>query len=369
MTAAASIPPRPLNGPRIWLRIHRWVALGAGWVVAAVGLMGAVLVVARPVDRAIHPELFQASPSTRGAPAAALEPMRQRLVGEFGTTASFTFRPPRDADDTLWVLVRGAWNGTVYLSPSTGLEQGRRGDAEGLVNILFKMHSSLLMQETGKAILAWLALSYLVLLVSGLVRWWPRRWSPSFAINLRGGLIRGLFDLHRVAGTVMGLFIAVSVASGAYMAWRPLGEFVTVLNGSKATKAPAISEGTPTQAVPATLDHMVSMAQAQFPHDPIGYIQVPGQSNRPVRIRMKLADDPHPNGLTSIWLHPRSGAILAVNRWNELDPGARAVSVVYPLHVGELGGTPHKVLIFLSGSTLGLLGFTGVWLWWRRRTS
>lgn len=367
MNAAALPTPRVRNLRRVWLRVHRWVALSVGWVLAAVGLMGGILVVAQPLDRWYHGELFQAQPAT-GA-TAALEPIRQRLVGEFGSTASFIFRPPREPSDTLWVMVRGGWSGTLYLNPATGQEQGRRSESEGFVNVLFKLHSSLLLQETGKAILAWIALSYLALLVSGLILWWPRRWPPSFKVQLRQGLMRGLFDLHRTGGAIMGLVIAVSVASGAYMAWRPLGEFVTALSSGKPVKPPTLAPAGAGQGAPMTLDALVARAQAVFPKDPIGYIQVSGQANRPLRVRMRLADDPHPNGLTSVWLNPRNGEVLAVQRWNDLDAGARAVSFVYPLHIGELGGPLQMVLTFLSGITLGGLGVTGVWLWWRRRSA
>ena len=94
---------------------------------------------------------------------------------------------------------------------------------------------------------------------------------------------------------------------------------------------------------------------------------MPAKPNRPVRVRLRLADDPHPNGLTSVWLDPRNGQVLAVNRWNALDPGAAAVAWVYPLHTGELGGPLHEVLNFAAGLTLATLGVTGLWLWWKRR--
>lgn len=84
---------------------------------------------------------------------------------EFGGKSSFTLRPPRNAEDTLWVIVRGEqWSGTLYLNPATGKEQGRRGEYEGVLNLLFKFHSALLMQDTGKALLASIALAYLFLL-------------------------------------------------------------------------------------------------------------------------------------------------------------------------------------------------------------
>jgi len=350
----------------MWLKVHRWTALGIGWVLAAVGLMGAALVVAQPLDRWGHPELFVAAPAPDPSPAS-LETIRTRLSNEFGKTASVTFRPPREAGDTLWAIVRGPWNGTVYLHPQIGREQGRRGESEGFVNLLFKMHSSLLMQDTGKALLAWIALSYLFMLVSGLVLWWPLRWPPSLRIELRRGLLRGLFDLHRTAGVVLGLLIAVSVATGAYMAWRPLGEFVSALAGSPLVKPPAVPKQSAASETRPTLDALVAKAQALFPEAPVGYVQVPSTPSRPVRVRLRLRDDPHPNGLTSIWLNPLTGEVLAVQRWNELDTGAKAVSYVYPLHIGELGGAPQQVLIFASGLSLGVLGMSGLWLWWRRR--
>jgi uncharacterized iron-regulated membrane protein len=250
----------------------------------------------------------------------------------------------------------------------TGKEQGRRGEYDGFVNVTFKLHSALLLQDTGKAILAWISLAYLILLISGLVLWWPKRWPPSLKIELRKGVLRGLFDMHRIGGAVLGLLIAVSVATGAYMAWRPLGQFVTTLSGSKAIKPPTISKDDVAKGPAISLDELAAHAQAQFPDDQIGYIFLPVKKDQAVRVRMKLADDPHPNGLTSVYLHPKTGEVLAVNRWNELDPGARAFSIVYPLHTGELGGVILEAVTFISGLALGMLGITGIWLWWRRRT-
>ncbi|RZI41634.1 PepSY domain-containing protein [Herbaspirillum sp. HC18] len=352
---------------RIWLKAHRWLALCIGWLLALVALAGAILVVAPPLDRLMNPQLFKAAPVAADSVPPTLESIREQLSAKFGGKTSFTLRPPREPGQTLWVIVRGApWSGTVYLNSATGAEQGRRGEYEGFVNVLFKFHSALLLQDAGKAILAWIALVYLVLLISGLVLWWPRRWPPVLKIELRKGVLRGLFDLHRTGGAVLGLLIAMSVATGAYMAWRPLGDFVTALSGEKPVKPPKIPKGESSGAA-MPLDELVARAQARFPQALVGFIQLPAEADRPIRVRLRTEDDPHPNGLTSVWLHPKSGAVLAVNRWNELDPGARAVSYVFPLHTGELGGVLLEAMTCVSGLALGMLGISGIWLWWRRR--
>lgn len=356
-----------LSARRLWLQAHRWLALSLGVPLALVALLGAALTVAKPLDRWLHAGLFR----TAGAQPARerlLEPARQAIVAEFGPAAAVTFRPPREAGDTLWARVSGPWHGTLYLDPASGRELGRRGEHEGWFNLLFELHSSLLMDDAGKPLLAALALAYLVLLASGLVLWWPARWSHAWRVELRRGPRRALFDLHRAGGSLLGLLVAVVVGSGAYMAWRPLSGAVTALAGAETLRPPALPRGVPVERGVA-LDAAVREARELFPGSTVGYVQVPAgaASAAPLRVRLKLPGDPHPNGLTSVWLHPQSYLRLRVDRWDALDPGSRAYSVMYPLHTGELGGAPHTVLNAVLGLTLAGLAGSGWVLWWWRR--
>lgn len=351
---------------RAWLKVHRWTALSLGLPLALVALLGSMLVVARPLDRALHPELFVAGPGA--ASPVMLETARQVLTAEF-PRAALTLRPPREPGETLQVMVRGDWRGTVWFEPATVQELGRRGEHEGFVNAVFELHSSLLLGDTGQAVLAVIALSYLALLVTGAVLWWPSRWSQALVLVLDRGALRAWLDLHRAGGAVLGLAVAVSIASGAYMAWRPLSKAVTRVAGATPVQPPVL----PTQAnsgdAPLPLDGLVATAQRQFALGAtgyVGYVQWAGVQ-QPLRVRLKLPDDPHPNGLTSVWLQPSSGMVLARQRWDLLDPGARGFTWIYPLHTGALGGPLHQALNGLLGLATFGLGASGAWLWWRRR--
>lgn len=347
---------------RAWLKLHRWVALGLGWMLVLAGFLGSLLVLAKPLDQWARPELFR-QPAATAAAAAPLDAVHSRLEQEFGPAGSFTFRPPREPHDTLWVYVNSAWKGVVYFD-AAGRELGRRGEYEGPYNLLFELHSALLLGDTGKAALTIAAGFYLFLLATGLVLWWPRRWPPSFRIHWRAGVLRASVDLHNAAGALLGVLIAVSVATGAYMAWPPLRPWVSSLAGDKPVAAPKAPAALP-DAAPTPLARMALQAQALYPGAMVGYVQVNGA--RPVRVRLKLPDDPHPNGLTSVWLHPRSGEVLRTVRWSELDAGHRLVATVYPLHTGALGGPLHEVLVGLTGLALATLGGSGLLLWWKRR--
>ncbi len=347
-----------------WLLLHRWLALSLALPLLVVALLGSCLVVLKPLDRWLHAELF----SVPLGPAAPdlLERARRQLVAEFGQEASFVLRVPRQAGESLRATVRGAWDGVIFFDPRDARELGRRGQREGLFNVVFELHSSLLMKESGKPLLALLALAYGVLLAGGLVLWWPRRWRQAFKLALDRGLLRGLFDLHRTGGAVLGLLIAVPVATGAYMAWKPLPQAVSALAGQVPLAPPKLQALDPAAAL-APLDALVATASARFGAAPVGSVTLPAGAAKPLRVRLMLADDPHPNGLSSVWMHPQTGVVLRAERWNGQDAGASAYSVMYPLHTGELGGLPLETLNALLGLSLAALGLAGLWLWGLRR--
>lgn len=347
---------------RSWLRIHRWVALALGWLLVLAGLLGALLTVARPLDQWSHPELFREPVAPTSIASPSLDAVRLHLDRSFGDRASYTFRPPRAPGETLWVYVRGPWDGTVYFD-ADGRELGRRAEAEGAYNLLFELHSSLLLGEAGKAVLTAAAAAYLFLLATGLVLWWPRRWPPAFRVHWRAGTLRSLLDLHNAAGALLGLLIAVSVASGAYMAWPPLRALVTAAAGGTPLAPPTL-RGADRRG--SSLDAMVRQAQSRFPGAQVGYVQVPAAAGQPVRVRLKLEDDPHPNGLTSVWLDPSAGHVLRAVRWSALDPGNQLVAFAYPLHTGALGGPLHELLVGFTGLALATLGGSGLLLWFKR---
>ena len=104
-----------------------------------------------------------------------------------------------------------------------------------------------------------------------------------------------------------------------------------------------------------------------MPDAQISFVQVPANAKQVMRIRFRAHGEPHPNGISSVWMDPRTGAVLAVQRWNEMDPAAGAAAIAYPLHTGELGGVALEIVAALTGLALAGLGISGIWLWWRRR--
>lgn len=354
---------------RLWLKLHRWVGLSLGLLLLLSGLTGVLLMLGEPLDEMVHSHLYRTSPrpseATHLRATEKMDAALQALRQEFGPNAAFTLRPPRTATETLQAFVDGEWDGTVFFDPASARELGRLAQDEGAFNLLFRLHSTLLASETGRAVLALATLGYLALLATGALLWWPRKWAQAFSVQWRAGTVRALFDLHRVGGATLGLLVLVSVLSGAYMAWRPISLGVSAISATPPVLPPKLTN-TPAHAA-TKVDVAVALARQAVPDGMVGYVQVPAHGLQPLRIRLRTSDDPHPNGLTSVYLDPDTQKVLMVNRWNELDNGTRAYSWIYPLHIGELGGWLYWGLTLLSGLVLTGLGISGTLLWWRRR--
>lgn len=358
--AGASTSATKYRTRRFWQKVHRWLGLSFGIILLIAAATGSTMLVADPLDKALNKQLF----FVPGGLSVNYRAVLAGLQDKTPPPERLTLRPPRAEGESLQAIVRGDWNGTIFLNPTTGDFLGRRGESSGLMGVLFTLHSSLCGGEAGKALLTLTAFAYGMLFLSGVYLWWPSNWGQAFSIRWTSSRLRALFDWHRVTGAALGGLVLISVASGAYMAWPPLAKSVTNLTGASLL-APPVANGGPPGA--DAIERAVANALAVYPAALVGYVQVPVKADLPIRVRLRLADDPHPNGLTSVWLHPDSAQIIRVDRWSDLDPGTRAYSIVYPLHTGELWGLPWTILTFCLGGFLSAYGATGLWIWWRRR--
>ena len=348
---------------------HRWMGLAVSVVLFVSGCTGALLVGARPLDRMLHPELFESGLAAQASwPSHAYDRIATRLTAEF-PNSRLTYRLPGTPDRSMQVYVIGDWHGEVFFD-ARGAELGRRANDEGFYNWTFELHSSLLSEGAGKTVLFICALAYPLLFVAGLVAWWPRRLRSGFALELRRGTRRSVLDLHRVGGAVLGLVVLVSVSSGAYMAYRPLSAGIAHLAGSPPQPPPSLPPSILAEPGRGNvrLSSVIATAEAVLAQGRVSMVDWPAGDANPIRVRKQLPDEVHPNGLSSVWLDPSSGAVIRKTAWHDADAAVRGFEFIYPLHIGDLGGTAHSILILIAGLGLALLAGSGPWLWLSRRS-
>ncbi|GLC28179.1 PepSY-associated TM helix domain-containing protein [Roseisolibacter agri] len=354
-----------------WL--HRALGLTAGLVLVVTGLSGSALVFREEIDRALNPHLLRVEPTAARAPLQAILDAAARA---YPTEPATRVRMPRGPDGTYEVWLGAAPERYVYADPyRDGAILGARRPTEFLTGWLFLVHAHLLSGEAGHTVAGVAALLLVVLSASGLVVWWPRggrgagsRWRAALTVARGAGGGRVTYDLHRAVGFYASALLLLAGVTGASLVFHEAFQRAAYwVTGTVAPPAVPSRVSAPTAAVASLpVDSLLARAVRAQPGGVISYLYLPTAPGQTFRVRQRLPGEQHPNGKSFVHVDPTAGRVVAAEDGARAAGGARLYSVLYPLHVGVLGGWPTRVLTVAAGLSLPLLAVTG-FLVWRRR--
>ena len=361
------------RGLRDVLRVlHRVLGLATGLLLVVTGLTGSALVFRAEIDAALNPHLLRVVPAAARAP---LQPTLDQVRAQYPGEAPTRLRMPPRADGTYEVWLGAAPSRYVYADPyRDGAILGARRPTEFLTGWLFLLHSHMLAGEAGHLAAGLGAVALVLLSISGLVVWLPRRapwhawrqWRAGLTVARGAGAPRVTYDLHRVVGFYASALLLVAGVTGASLvfheAFERAAHWVTA-SAPPARMAPAAVRG---GAPHLPVDTLLAVAERTQPGGVISYLYFPAAPGQTFRVRKRLPGEAHPNGKSFVHVDPSTGRVLLVENGITAPRGARLYSALYPLHIGVLGGTVTRLLAVAVGLSLPVLAATGVLVWWRR---
>jgi len=349
-------------------RIHLWLGLSLGLLFSVLGLTGSALVFYTSIDAALHPAIQAAQddpPPGLATPVwdRALATGRARwhdtagkwtfeVTGEGGAIPARYYPAPGHHGDREMVWFSSDGRRIIRAEPWGGY----------LMSWLYQLHMALLAGDIGGQVVGWSGVAMLLLLVSGVVAWWPRgSWQKALAFKRDAALIRRLRDLHKLSGLWSMALLFVLVASGVLLA---LPAVTQALFRPAAVPAPK-SLGGGTGRI--TIVRAFKIAHRALPDGRIVFVDVPSTPDTPIRVRLQVPGDPHQRFPGSyVFIDQPSGRVLAVHDVPRAGTGAFLVSWIRTLHDGTVGGMATRILAVLLGFVPTLLFATGFLHWLRR---
>jgi uncharacterized iron-regulated membrane protein len=256
--------------------------------------------------------------------------------------------------------IRVAGDGTVLRRRSSGEDWGQGA----WIGKLVVLHQKLLSGDTGSWIVGISGILLLTNILLGLRLALPprRAWTCALRPSRKGPPPARTYGWHRAVGLWIGVPALILVSCGTLLVFEDgIG---TALGSVPPEPAVAVSNAplveSPTAAMRAALARypgatLVSLGppSAEAPWYDIGLLQ-PGELRRAY-------------GKTSVLVDARTGGIVQT-----LDPFAapapRAfMDSLFPIHTGEAGGLPGRLLVMMTGLGLATMVVLGVRLWWLRR--
>lgn len=238
----------------------------------------------------------------------------------------------------------------------------RDGSAESFFSTLTDIHTTLLVGDRGKWIIAVSGLLLFSNVILGLKLAWPRRgyWKKSLALRTSRNPVANTYGLHRTLGLYISLPLLVLVMAGILLCFDD--DIAAALN---AERPPPAALAVPIELTPA---QAMRTGLARFPGATLTALSMPSEESPLYQVRLHAPGEVwRMYGQTTVFLSGKDGAILQEYAAASAPPLRLALDWLYPLHTGEFGGVVARVLLLLIGLALLTLGFFGIRLWYLRR--
>lgn len=350
-----------------WDAVHRWSSLGCTVFLLLLCLTGLPLVFHDEIDAALAPAVERPRPGAPMTIDALVARVRERNPG---TYVQFVFwdaeRPGAlgfglaDTADADLEHVRRSMVGLVDGEPVP-----LRVPPGGVMTLLLDLHKSLFLDLPGQLLLAVVALAFLVSVVSGVAVYAPFLRRRAFgAVRAHGARRSRWLDRHNLIGIALTAWLGVVGATGLMNALE--GPLFGAWN---ATTMPRLLEPYRGQPYPerlSSVDAAVRTARAALPDmrpTSVGFPYSRFGSPRHYLIWMKGETPLTEHFFTPVLVDAASGALAAAEG---LPWYLRALEISRPLHFGDYGGWPLK-LIWAGLDLLAIVVLaSGVYLWLAR---
>ncbi|MCA6440802.1 MAG: PepSY domain-containing protein [Chitinophagaceae bacterium] len=337
---------------------HHWCGLIAGIFLLIMSISGATLVFTQEIEKAYEqPWSTVENPGGAYAYDASFFTVQKlypgweiRLSGQPGLNEAVVYDLRKDGKIK-----------KVFAHPLTGaLLHISDGVQSQLQRQLLTLHSALFAGTTGKIVIFFVGILFFVSLVTGIYIYRKALIKVlllKVAINRKSQ--RTLYSsLHRIIGVWSLLFNLLIVVTGLFISGNIA---LTAFNKTKAK-----TENT--DRISFSVDKMKKEIQEKYPEFTLHFIRVAANSSV-VQLSGKFENDPFYYGKynSRFTYDGTAGKLLKSERLRDQRPWKKWEGIIHPLHFGNYGGLPVKLLYGFLGLMPGFLSISGFIVWRKKR--
>lgn len=248
----------------------------------------------------------------------------------------------------------------VLIDPGTGAITVRHPKNEWMQG-LEAFHRNLLLGPWGRQLIAVSSMAMALLVVVGLVLWWPIKRGTFRRLRRRGDAL----SWHNFVGLVAAPFLILFVLTGVTLTYHKhiMPALHQLASGGSAPGSPIIAE----PATFAPLETVFDAARKAVPGAAVRGFSEPKRSDEPYRIRMRHPGGFHPNGSLFVHVDPQTGKAISIRDITSESWASWYQHSWYSLHTGYFLPALPRAVWALAALAAALLALTGAWRWTNRR--
>ena len=285
------------------------------------------------------------------------EALRFLSLDEDGTTVFVFLGLTASATENSAVLQYDAGTGS-YIRDSP-LQQG-------VMRVMFRLHVDLFAGVPGMFFLGGMGVLFLISLISGVLIYGPfMRKLPFGTVRYDYGIRLRWLDLHNLLGIATFAWALVVGGTGVINTLA-----VPIFNQWQSTEMASLLEPWREKAAPnrrSSLQRAVSAAESYMPGKELAFVAFPGTSFAGAHhygVYLRGKSPLTTRLITPVFIEVEKGAISGAR---EMPWYVSVLKISQPLHFGDYGGLPLKIVWALLDVITILVLLAGLYLWWGKR--
>jgi uncharacterized iron-regulated membrane protein len=368
-----------MNAKKLIGQLHLWLGLSSGLVVFVVAVTGCLYAFKTELEDLTQPYRFIPTQQAAVLPPSAMQAIGTRILpGK--SIHSVTYHAGGRAAILSFYHYEPTYYYLAFINPYSGEVLHVQDMSRDFFYQVLQGHFYLwLPPEIGQPVVATATLIFVLLLLSGLVLWWPKnraaaRQRVRFSWKDTTRFKRKNYDLHNVLGFYALVVLLLLSLTGLVWGfqWFARSTYWLTSGGRELVsfyEPQSISTGT--AAHPTAIDRLWARAvathpgaksiEAHYPESADGTIAI---STNPEEGTFWKADHRYYDQRTfqEIPVQHQYGRYH-----DDLSAADKLARMNYDLHVGAIWGLPGKILMFLASLVAASLPVTGFLIWWGRR--
>lgn len=359
-----------VNHLKAWAWTHKWTSLICTVFMLLLCLTGLPLIFGHEINHWLGKEV-EAPPLPVGTPYVSLDDVlasAQALYPE--RVPQYMFR--EEDEQNSWTISLGITATSdedtkfVTVDARTTAVLQEPVFNEGFMYVMYKLHVDLFAGLPGMLFLGLMGLFLVIAIISGVVLYAPfmRRLDFGEIRHQRGPKLNRL-DVHNFLGIVVLVWALVVAVTGVINAWAEL--VVKYWQFDQMSEMTAPYQGLPPPKQLGSLQDAVDVARSVEPNMQLAFIAFPGTG----------FSSPHHFGVFMRGETPITARLLKpvlidaqtskLTDSRDLPWYLTTLLVSQPLHFGDYGGMPLKIIWFILDVFTIIVLWTGLMLWWKKR--
>ena len=364
-------------------QLHLWLGLASGLIVFIVSITGCIYVFEQELkdlfynDRKVVdiPDHGIRKPLSRlllvAQQEAGVEHPIQNIEVPKEEGRTYVFSPAQirnnNASTHFGEIV---YQHKIYINPYTAEVIKNENTKYEFFTLVLRLHRNLLLnREVGKTIIGSSVIIFVVLIITGIVLWWPKNMAAiRQRISLRWKKTtkwkRKNYDIHNVFGFYSSFFILIIALTGITWSFDWFDHSVQWLaNGGEKTKKikPLKSDTTHVAAI-FPIDKILTNVKNQNKEAHTFNIGLPEKSSGVVNITARVGAHVRYSSIR-YQFDQYSAAHLKTSTFDEKNAGEKLKAMNYDIHTGAIMNLPGQILAFIVSLISASLPITGLFIW------